>query len=49
MIEYTREQFMEKFQVSKSSIDTNFPKLCANLLKKGFKVTKIGKGLKALY
>lgn len=43
------QQLLEYFQVSESTVITNFPTFCANQLKKGFLITKIGKGKNALY
>lgn len=42
-------ELAKEFQVSESTIKTNFPKFCSAQLKKGFQITKKGKGETAEY
>ena len=50
MLLYTAEQIAEMYDVSVSSIKTQFPRTCANLMqKKGVCIQKEGRGAKAMY
>lgn len=45
----TKQELIEYFNTTKSVIETNFPKFCANQLKHGYLITKQGKGDSANY
>ena len=45
----TKQELIDYFGVSKSTIDTNFPVFCQKQLAKGFLITRIGVGAKANY
>ena len=45
----TKQELINYFGVSKSTIDTNFPVFCQKQLAKGFLITRIGVGAKANY
>lgn len=44
-----KKELIEFFSVSESLIKTNFPTFCVNQLKKGYLITKRGKGESAIY
>ena len=46
---YSKEQLIEFFNTTDSVVSTNFPKFVSAQLKKGYLVTKIGKGISATY
>lgn len=45
----TKNELAEKFGVSLSTIETNFPKFASAQLAKGILITKTGKGASANY
>ena len=45
----TIQELSDYFNVSISTLQTNFPKFCAQQLKRGFQITKVGKGQQADY
>lgn len=45
----TKQELIEYFDTTESVVSTNFPKFAAAQLKKGFLVTKRGKGAAAVY
>ena len=49
MMTFNQEQLIEYLGISKSSLKTNFPKLCQKQLEKGRLITKRGKGDTAIY
>lgn len=49
MMTFNQEELIEYLGISKSSLKTNFPKLCQKQLEKGRLITKRGKGDTAIY
>lgn len=45
----TKQELSQALSVSETTIETNFPLLCSRMLKKGYLITKNGKGKNATY
>ena len=48
-MEFNRKELADYFQISENTIKTNFPKLKARMLKKGYLITKRGTGELSTY
>lgn len=49
MITLNKQELINYFGVSESTINTNFPKFCMKQLAKGYQITKRGKGNNAMF